>query len=291
MNMLVCKHKLQRGVALIAVLWVLAFLATIASTVAHQSRSSLQITKNRIDQLKVKQAVESAVLFAIADLINTSNDNVYAQNQLNNEYQNIDIKLSYFDEAGKVDLNSVPASVMVSLLNEVGVAEEQSLAISDAILDWRDEDSLRRVDGAEDSDYAANGYLYGSSDAEFERIEELKLIYGMSEEIYNAISPYVTVYTQDYGVNLSVSSKVVQTAVNNATTLGEIDSSVVDEDDVREDDFDDEERFTSLTQGYIYTIKASATAKSGVSHKISTTVRLDRGNIYEPFTILKWMQI
>ena len=291
MNMMVYKRNLQHGVALIAVLWVLAFLATIASTVAHQSRSSLQITKNRIDQLKVKQAVESAVLFAIADLINIPGDNFYAQDQLNNEYNNIDIKLSYFDEAGKVDLNSVPASVMVSLLNQIGVDEEQSLIITDSVLDWRDENDLRRTNGAEDSDYAANGYLYGSNDADFERIEELKLVYGMSEKIYQAISPYVTVYTQDYGVNLSVASNVVQTAVNNATTLGEIDDSLIDDDELDEDDFGEDERFTSLTQGYIYTIKASAITKSGVSHEISTTVRLDRGNIYEPFTILKWMQI
>ncbi|MFK7794663.1 MAG: general secretion pathway protein GspK [Gammaproteobacteria bacterium] len=291
MNMFINKCRSQHGVALIAVLWVLAFLATIASTVAHQSRSSLQITKNRIDQLKVKQAAESAVLFIVADLINAPSGDLYTQDLLNSEYQDINIKLSYFDEAGKVDLNSVPASVMVSLLNVIGVADEQSLMISDAILDWRDEDNLKRIDGAEDNDYAASGYLYGSSDAEFERIEELKLVYGMNEEIYNAISPYVTVYTQDYGVNLSVASNVVQTAVNNATTLGEIDSSVTDDNEVDEDDIGEDERFTSLTQGYIYTIKAIATTESGVSHEISTTVRLDRGNIYEPFTILKWMQI
>ena len=286
MNILISKRKFQHGVALIAVLWVTAFLAAIASTVAHQSRSSLQITKNRIEQLKMKQVVESAVLLTIADFINTPESNFYTVNQLNNEYDNIQIQLSYFDEAGKIDLNTAPSSVLVSLLNEVGIDEEQSLAISDRILDWRDKDNLKRSNGAEDSDYAASGYLYESNDADFERIEDLKLVYGVSDQIYEAISAYITVYTQDFGVNLSVASNVVQSAVNNATTFSDVDA---DEED--EEDFGDDETFTSLTRGYIYTIQVSATAKSGISHHISTTVRLDRGNIYEPFTILKWVQI
>jgi general secretion pathway protein K len=289
MSMLINNKKLQHGVALIAVLWVTAFMAAIASTVAHQSRSSLQITKNRIDQLKMKQAVESVVLFAIADLINVQESDLNSHNQLRNEFEGIDIQLSYVDEAGKVDLNTAPASVMVSLLNEIGVEEDKSLSISDAILDWRDEDNLTRAAGAEDSDYTNKGYQYGSSDADFERIEELKLVYGMNEKIYKALSRYVTVYTQDYGVNMSVASKVVQTAVNNATTISVVDNEFDDEDD--EDDFDRTESFSSFAQGYVYTIKVSATALSGVSYRISTTVRLDRGNIYEPFTILKWMQI
>lgn len=283
MNMLFSRRKLQQGVALIAVLWVTAFLAAIASTVAHQSRSSLQITKNRIEQLKVKQVVESAVLLTIGDLINASESNFSTVNLLNHEYGKVNIQLSYFDEAGKIDLNSAPSSVIVSLLNEVGVDEQQGLIISDRILDWRDEDNLKRNYGAEDSDYAANGYLYGSSDADFQRIEELRLVDGVSDQIYNAISDYITVYTQDFGVNLSVASNVVQSAVNNATTLSEIDDD--------DDSFDEGESFTSLTHGYIYTIKVNATTRSGISHRISTTVRLNRGSVYEPFTILKWMQI
>jgi len=278
--------KTQRGIALLSVLWVTAFLAAIASTVAHQSRSSLQITKNRIEQLKVKQAVESVILLAVADLINNADGDLFSQNQLGSEYGDIDIQLSYFDEAGKIDINTAPATIMTSLLNVIGVDEGQSLIISDAILDWRDEDSLKRANGAEDNDYASYGYLYGSSDADFERIEELKLVYGINEQIYQAISPYVTVYTQDYGVNLSVASNVVQTAVNNATTLSDTETGKVDLDE-----FDDAETFTSLSYGYIYTINASAVAKSGISHNISVTVRLDRGNTFEPFTILKWMQI
>ena len=89
--MLVNNRKLQHGVALIAVLWVTAFLAAIASTVAHQSRSSLQITKNRIDQLKVKQAAESMVLVVVADLINNPEGNLNFQNQLNSVYDTIDL--------------------------------------------------------------------------------------------------------------------------------------------------------------------------------------------------------
>jgi general secretion pathway protein K len=44
----------------------------------------------------------------------------------------------------------------------------------DAILDWRDEDDLHLVNGAEDPDYKAAGLPYGAKDGPFDSLEELQ---------------------------------------------------------------------------------------------------------------------
>ena len=270
----------QKGVALIAVLWIVAFLSTIASTVAHQSRTSLQMTKNRIEQLKLKQAAESAILISIASKINSPHDQLLQG--INNEFDDIKISVSVSDESGKIDLNSAPIEVLYSLMVEIGLDEDTAQRMADVILDWRDEDSLVRVGGAEDQDYVASGYEYGSKDADFERVEELQLVYGMTRELYTALRPYITVHTFDYGVNLSVASELVVRAVENSSTLAlqSLDSDAVDDEDIEE--------FTSLTQGYIYTFRADAKNHSGMMQSLSAIIRIDRGNTFEPFTVLSW---
>ena len=281
------KYNRQRGIALIAVLWVTAFLTIIASTVAYQSRSSLQMTKNRIDALKVRQAAEGAILVTAADLVNApeSLGNFRGGTYGRFEVDKINVEISLFDESGKIDLNTAPVQILRALLLEIGLDEKSSVRVANAIIDWRDEDDSVREGGAEDAQYYAAGLQYGSRDGFFRRKEELTLVYGVTPQIYAAISPHVTVYTQDFGVNLALASPLVQRAVSNASGLEE--SSINEEDDF----FADAEEFSSLSGGYIYTIEARAKNSNGVTKRYSAIIRLDRGNTYEPFTILKWTQI
>ncbi len=275
----------QNGIALLAVLWITAFLAAIASTVAHQSRTSLQMTKNRIDMLQMNQIAESAILLRISDEINSPQltSTSVGNKQIPSLPDGIRVQLSMNDESGKIDLNSAPHAILKGLLLEVGLDEDTAVSVSNSILDWRDEDELTRVNGAEDNEYKKSGYQYGSKDADFQRIEELQLVLGVTAELFNALQPYITVYTQDFGVNVSVASNLVKRVVANA--------SVLQPEHVEEDELlDDQEEFTSLTEGYIYNVQAKVTASSGVSQQLSAIIRIERGNIYEPFTVLKWLQ-
>lgn len=280
-------HSRQRGIALIAVLWVTAFLTIIASTVAFQSRSSLQMTKNRVDMLKVTQAAEGAILITVADLVNAPEKFANFSRGKFNQFvvDNIEVEISLFDESGKVDLNTAPAAILQALMLEVGADENLGFRVANAIIDWRDPDDAVRVDGAEDAQYFAAGLSYGSKDEPFQRIEELSLVYGVTPQIYAALSPHVTVHSQDFGVNLTAASPLVQRAVNNASQL-EDESSITEEDDFLADADD----FSSLTGGYIYTVNAKAKNSNGIFKQYSAVVRLDRGNTYEPFTILRWTQ-
>ena len=58
-------------------------------------------------------------------------------------------------------------------------------ALVDAIVDFRDEDDLHCLQGAEDRDYADAGLPRGAKDAAFEAVEELQQVLGMTREIYD----------------------------------------------------------------------------------------------------------
>ena len=100
------------------------------------------------------------------------------------------------DEAGKVDLNRAPDTLLVDLFVAAGVEDQRASELVDAIVDFRDRDDLRRLNGAEDGDYEQAGLPYGAKDAPFEAIEELQRVLGMTQALYQAVAPSITVHNR-----------------------------------------------------------------------------------------------
>lgn len=268
----------NRGFALITVLWIAAFLAVIAASVSYQARASLGLANNVVATFKTKHAAEGALLLTVDKLIMRDELQGYVLKNPNFSYQldGMAVSVEVIDESGKVDINLASVDLVRSLFLAVGLNEQQSSLIADSVADWRDQDSLKRVDGAEDRDYSASGLLYESKDDEFDSIEELSLVFGVTPEIFNRVKPYITVYAQDIGVNTALSSSVVKNAVQ-----GVIGSSNTEED---------AGDYVSSTGGLIYTLRAKATDPGGLSTVLTSIVRLQRGNLNEPFSILGWKQ-
>jgi len=271
-------NKCSKGFALITVLWITAFLAVIAGSVSYQARASLGLANNVVASFKTKHAAEGALLLAIDSLVKRDefNGHVLKNPNFSYELEDMIVSVEVMDESGKIDLNLSSADLIKSLMIAVGVNEQTSASIADAIADWRDQDSLKRASGSEDQDYAASGLLYEAKDDEFDSIEEVSLVLGVTPEIYNRIKPYITVYAQDIGVNTKLAASVVKNAVQNI--IGTSNSEETSSD------------YISSTGGLIYTLRAKATDPGGLSTVFTAIVRLQRGNSFEPFTILGWKQ-
>ncbi len=265
-----------KGFALITVLWITAFLAVIAGSVSYQARASLGLANNTVGSLKTKHAAEGALFLSVHKLINRDELQGFKLKKPNYSYEIDDVKItvSVVDESGKVDINLAPIDLLKTLFIAVGLNEKNSALISDTIGDWRDRDGLKRIDGAEDQDYAANGFAYESKDDEFDSIDELSLVLGMTPEIFNKIKPYITVHAQDFGVNTALASSIVKNAVKNMVNSNKSEEVSTD--------------YLTETWGLIYTLRVNAKDPNGYSTTITSIVRLQRGNTYEPFAILGW---
>lgn len=268
----------SKGFALITVLWITAFLTVIAGSVSYQARASLSLATNVVAGFKTKHAAEGALLLTVDKLIKRDELQGHVLKNPNFSYKLDDLVISVevTDESGKVDINLASVDLIKSLFIAVGVNEQVSSSLADAVADWRDQDYLKRVDGAEDQDYSARGLLYEAKDDEFDSIDELSLVLGVVPEIFNRVKPYITVYAQDIGVNTDLASEVVKKAVQDI--IGTSNSEETSSD------------YISSTGGLIYTLRAKATDPSGLSTVITSIVRLQRGNTFEPFAILGWKQ-
>src|SRR5262249_30927907 len=68
----------------------------------------------------------------------------------------------------------------------------KATSLSQAILDWRDADSIPRPSGAERDAYIKAGMLSLPTNAPFRDVEDLRDVMGMTPEIYEQAAPYLT---------------------------------------------------------------------------------------------------
>jgi len=117
------------------------------------------------------------------------------------------------DEERRLNLNTVSATIIARLLEQVGqMREDEARTVADSIVDWRDEDQEAGERGAEDFYYLGLDRAYECKDAPFENVEELRLIRGMTPEVYDRVAPFVTVYGSG-GVNVNTAGVEVLRAL------------------------------------------------------------------------------
>jgi len=207
----------ERGVALLMVLWVLILLGLVAASFLREARVGTGLARNATENAKAEALAEAGIRRAMLGLLDP--DPVTAWRADGTAYQfalgegTVTIRIQ--DEGGKVDLNRAPGPLLLGLLAAAGVRPEAAHGLVDAIFDFRDPDHDRRPAGAEDADYLAAGLAAGAKDAPFDDREELMQVLGMDRATYEAITPYVTVYSGRGRINVLTAPEFVLRAIPN----------------------------------------------------------------------------
>jgi len=210
-------HDSERGVALILVLLVLSLLLVVVGEFAQAMRLEGTITFNFRGAVSAAHLAEAAYQRAVAEILPDALDHeldergllVFRRVRLGipTAPSRLDIALgpgqfSYriTDEEGRLNLNRATPELLHRLLTEVGVERAGRDVIVDSILDWRDSNEEHRLNGAESDDY----YLtlpapYRSKNADFDSVDELLQVRGMTREIlygrpeFPGLAEYLTV--------------------------------------------------------------------------------------------------
>ncbi len=115
------------------------------------------------------------------------------------------------DEESKLNLNKAKPDILARLLEQVAqVNKDEAEELAYCLIDWMDSDSFfgHPDYGAEDSDYEGLAKPYSAKDSKYESLDEMLLVSGMKESVFEAIRPYVTVYGAGH-INLNTASKPV----------------------------------------------------------------------------------
>lgn len=202
-----------RGIALVLVLWVLALLTVMALGLTSTQRTELALARNQIEQAQFRARAEAAIALTIVNLLSTPlMDPTSGQPLLAGDdapwvpdgqprtrwFDGVPLQVTLFNEGSRLDLNTAPEDQLAALIEAVlGGPEGADLdlrdRLTDVILDWRDEDDLTRLHGAENPEYAAAGLPYGARDGPFRSVAELRLLLGMTPALYQRLAAEVTV--------------------------------------------------------------------------------------------------
>lgn len=185
------------GYALVLVLVGVAVLALIAGTVTVMStRSAGRLPKDLL-RAQLQCAVQAGISEAIVSLSDLRPAEQWPIDGSAHDlsFQGIPVTVSIESELGKVDLNGAGQSLLTGLFMAAG--EDQSTAdmFADRILDWREPDDLKRLNGAKAADYLAAALPYRPRGGPFQTIDELRLVLGMTPALYEQLAPAITVYS------------------------------------------------------------------------------------------------
>jgi general secretion pathway protein K len=258
-------HKKSRGIALVGVLWLLVLLTAVTVALTATVRGEIRAVGNTLQMTRAAYAAEGAVELGILNLLTPQAQRWPADGSIfEMEFEGLQLRIAMQDEAGKIDLNSADFPLLNSLLVRSGVEPDRAAHIADAIVDWRDSDDLRRLNGAEQSDYRMAGRDYAVANAGFHSVDELQLVLGMDSEIYTTIRPALTVHSGLSGVNPSFAAPQVAAAIDGLANA------------------------QTKASGLSYTIYAEARAADGIVSKLAVTVALAPDGTGKPYQVLAW---
>ncbi len=288
-----CSER-RSGFALVAVLWLLVLLSMISMHISAVSRTEAELTRNLTVAAQAHHAAESGVRWAIWSLTLPPEENWLADSSMHYlELNKTEIGVALQDENGKLDLNHVTYERLVALFEAAEIDEETSTPLIDAIIDWRDADDLKRLNGAEDDDYLEAGLSYGAKDAPYESVDELKQVLGMTPEVYERIGPAFTVYVRRSGVNPLVAPRLVLLALQGVDE-DTIDRYIEDRRENYENDLPPPETppfqgklISPSLQGVYYTIHTEAVTEQGVKAYRKVIVRRRGAAARVRFELLK----
>ena len=118
------------------------------------------------------------------------------------------VRVRVLAEAGKVDLNAANVSMFAALLRSQGVSSAEADVLAERIVAWRTplpQDSIDVSDGP----YRDSGRSYGPRLAQFRTVDEVRLVAGVSQALFTAIRPLVTVYSPKASVDRQTASDAV----------------------------------------------------------------------------------
>lgn len=196
----------DNGFILIAVLWVVAFLALAIAGFTVATRSHVQEASAEAASAEAESLAEAGVNLAIADLVNAASQPTWRRRFPADarvracQIGAAAVAIGVVDEAGRVDVNLGGEDLLRALIEGVGRSREDARTLAARVLDWRDPDARKRPDGAEAPDYRDAGRPEPRN-APFVAPEELARVLGFDSALLARLKPFITIYSQLPGID------------------------------------------------------------------------------------------
>lgn len=220
--------------ALLTVLWVITVLMVIVFSFSYLARTETLSTLSFKEGMEKKFLAEAGVERGLLELF-FRKENIAKVlvddlavwkvdgSLYNGQVGDGSYAVRLYDESGKLDINFASEQMLRNLLKTNGLEGTTLDTIADSILDWKDKDDLHRLNGAESDYYLSLPNPYKARNANFETLEELLLVKGVTREILygegkqRGLIDFLTVYGKTNKVNINAAPRQVLMSIPGMT--------------------------------------------------------------------------
>jgi general secretion pathway protein K len=185
----------ERGAALVMTLVFAAAMAAAAVAFTQSRQSDSLALRAQVQAVEAKAMLEAALQQTAALLANRTSRQTIPRS-LTWSFGGAQVNVRIEAETSRIDLNAAEESLLQALPLALGISDDQAMAFAQTVLDWRDDNSERRTNGAEDRDYDLDEQgSSGAGDRPFANAAELRYLPGVDARLWAQVAPLVTVYS------------------------------------------------------------------------------------------------
>jgi general secretion pathway protein K len=271
----------ERGFVIVAVLWILAALASLAmifSVYLSVSAHALAVGDTALQT----EALVSASLELTAYQLALADDKARpTHGSFHFRMNDADVVVSFISEAARVDLNYAPKEMLAGLFAGLGANQSAARDDADRIIGWRTRPAPGRAND-EEALYSAAGLNYSPRQSLFSHVNELSLVVGLPPALVERALPFVTVFNGSPGVDLAIAApEVIATLKRPGDAFGE--RSALPNDTPASSDAPSQ---ATPAISPCYRIEASISLGNGRSTRSEAVIAL--GDKAEPYRVLSW---
>jgi len=206
----------ERGFVIIAVLWILAALAALATIFSVYLSNSAQALAVNDTGLKAEALVSASLELTTYQLLLAGDKARPALGSFRFRLDNADVLVSFTSEAARIDLNFASKEMLANLFAVLGADQQAAKEYADRTVGWRTRPKADRAND-EEALYGAAGLGYSPRQSLFTHVNELSLVLGLPPILVDRALPFVTVFNGSSNVDALIAVPEVIAALPGMT--------------------------------------------------------------------------
>lgn len=190
------RRGVEQGLALIAVLWIVASLSLLAVGLSATTRSELRGAQSVQSAAVATAAGDAAIQMAILEMLSTGTqlDSLVYKTYL---FQGREIRVEAAPANGMININLASDVLLQDLfVFGAGMEEAAAEALAQRVIDWRSPESALEAE-----DYEAAGVAFRPRGEPFAYPEDLLQVLGVSFDVYDKVRGLITTHGDAPGVH------------------------------------------------------------------------------------------
>jgi general secretion pathway protein K len=284
------KPSARDGFIIVAVLWILIALATLASIYSIYINNSALAVSVMDDRLQAEQLVSASLELTAYRLTVPKDASRPTRGQFGFQLGRANVVVNYSSETARIDLNAAPKILLAGFFVALGTSDNDADRYADRIIGWRKPPNPR--DQANEAAlYLSGGLPYLPRGAPFEHASELWLVQGLPPALVGRALPFVTVYSGRPDINVFdappelIAALPGMTPIRLAQFLKQRETAPVDKDSLSRLLGPDQSGATAEASD-AFRVRINIAFRNGWRTGSEVVILLDAAG--EPFHVLSW---